>query len=118
MKKGFIYRIKDLSNDNFYIGATHSCRGFSHRCQQHKNDYKRYCNKNLNYRSYFDILQNNDYEYDILQEIEVEDYDDLLNAECIMLNWAKVSDVGDKLVNKCLMKRRFEEINCNLGNIL
>ena len=117
MINGWIYKIKDLTNDNIYIGSTMSKFGFKHRCGQHKNDLKRYLNGTLNYRAYFEVMQNDNYEYSILQELEDCCKDDLLNTECITINQYRVY-YQDKLVNKCLMTKRFNELNCNLNNIL
>tara|TARA_R110000824_G_scaffold93164_1_gene225525 strand:+ start:698 stop:877 length:180 start_codon:yes stop_codon:yes gene_type:complete len=59
-------------------------------------------------------MKNNNYEYTILEEGEVADHHDKLDKECI---WINLYD-SDKLVNKNKMTKRFQEINCNMNNIL
>jgi len=115
--KGYIYKITDKTTNNFYIGSTGGKNGFKQRKAQHINDTKRVKKNQLNFRTYCDIIENNDYEYEIIHEVTFEDKEDLLNAECIQINHHKV-EYGDLLVNKVLMKKRFDELNCNLGNIL
>ena len=115
--KGYIYKITDKSTDNFYIGSTGGKTGLPQRKAQHINDTKRVANNKLNFRTYCDIIANNDYEYEIISEINDCSKEDLLNAECIQLNLHKVH-YGDLLVNKILMKKRFDELNCDLGNII
>ena len=115
--KGYIYKITDKSTDNFYIGSTGGKNGLPQRKAQHINDTKRVANNKLNFRTYCDIIANNDYEYEIISEINDCSKEDLLNAECIQLNLHKVH-YGDLLVNKILMKKRFDELNCDLGNII
>jgi len=117
MVKCYIYKIIDKTNNNIYIGSTASKFGCKHRYSQHKNDLQRYMDGSLNYRSYMDIIINNNYEYEIIEECDFTDYDEQLNKECIYLNIYK-SLYSDKLVNKCLMTKRFDDINCNLGGIL
>ncbi len=114
--KGFVYQLKDNTNGNVYIGSTMSKKGLNHRRDQHKNDYKRYCNEKLNYRSSFDIIMNNDYSYEILQEFEDCCKEDLLNAECITINNFK--SFNDKCVNRCIYKKRFTELQEDCGWIL
>ena len=75
MINGWIYMIKDLTNNNIYVGSTMSKFGFKHRCGQHKNDLKRYLKQStisnkfnkaksritvyfLNYHSYIFLLDN------------------------------------------------------------
>ena len=43
--KLWIYQITDLTNGNYYIGSSCSCKGFNHRKSQHKNDLVRFNNQ-------------------------------------------------------------------------
>ena len=114
MVQGFVYKITDNTTNKFYIGSTMSCKGFNHRKSQHKNDYIRYTNGNLNYRSYFDILENDDYSYEIIYTIEDCNKSDLYDSECVGLNSYK-SLYPELLVNKYLMKNRFQRIQEDCG---
>ena len=56
-KNGKIYKIIDLTNDNFYIGST-TKKYLSQRLEKHRTNYKCYLEGKTNYVSSYEILSN------------------------------------------------------------
>ena len=87
MRKGIIYKITDNTNNNCYYGAT--IQPLFKRKAGHKRDFKRYLNggykdKKQGQYSYsaIDIFKNNNYSYEIVEELETDrDKKDLLERE-------------------------------------
>lgn len=116
MVKGFVYKMIDLDTNKYYIGSTMSKYGFWKRQSQHKNDYLRYWNGTLNYRSYIEVMINDNYKYEIIQEIDNCCKEDLFDAECISINNA--IDFDDGCVNKQRMLKRWNRIQEECGWII
>ena len=67
---GVIYAIKDNTNKNIYIG---SCLDFNHRKQTHESSFKH----GKNETTAFLILQNKNYEWEILEKVTFDDIKEL-----------------------------------------
>lgn len=68
---GKIYKIVDNTNNNIYIGST--CEPtLLKRLNKHKSDYKRYVEKGIKYTTSFEIIKNNDYKIELIEEILCE----------------------------------------------
>jgi hypothetical protein len=66
---GKIYKIIDNTNNNIYVGST--CEPtLLKRLNKHKSDYKRYISNGSRYTTSYDILKNNDYNIELLEEVE------------------------------------------------
>ncbi len=116
MVKGYIYKILDNETGKYYIGSSMSKYGMNQRKSQHKNDYLRYWNGELNYRTYFDVMINDDYEYEILHEIADCNKEDLFDCECIYIN--NSLSFNDGCVNRSRMLKRFNRIQEEAGWII
>lgn len=81
---GYIYYILDLTNADMYIG---SCKKefWSHRKSKHKGQYN-YCISN-------EIIKNNNYIFEILEENEFNSLEDLRKKEQLYIN-------NNKCINK------------------
>ena len=74
-----IYKIVDNTNDNIYIGST--CKTLKTRLSVHKYDYKRFLKGIFNNIKSFDILKNNDYKIELLEDCEIKTKQELLARE-------------------------------------
>ena len=74
-----IYKIIDNTNDNIYIGST--CQSLKKRLSEHKNDYKRFLKGLFNNVTSFDILKNNDYKIELLENCDIKTKQELLQRE-------------------------------------
>ena len=101
-KKGIVYMIWCNTTNTGYIG--HTIQGLQCRAYKHRNDYVRFINNRLNYRTYFDIISNDNYEHSILEEFTYQDRSELFNKEALWID--KKTKEGVTLVNKLLMKGR------------
>lgn len=87
MRKGIIYKITDNTNNDCYYGAT--IQSLHARISGHKRDFKRYCNGGYRnkLKSHYcytatKIFKNDDFKYDIVEEIETDnDKKQLLERE-------------------------------------
>ena len=103
MRKGIIYKITDNTNDNCYYGAT--IQRLHQRISGHKRDYKRYCNggyKNKSQSQYtysaIDIFKNNNYSYEIVEEIETdENKKELLDRELFYIRTCPCVNISGKI---------------------
>lgn len=101
-KKGIVYMIWCNTTNTGYIG--HTIQGLQCRAYKHRNDYVRFINNKLNYRTYFDIISNDNYEHSILEEFNYQDRSELFNKEAMWID--KKTKEGVTLVNTNLMKKR------------
>ena len=62
-----IYKIVDNTNDNIYIGST--CKTLQRRLSKHKSDYKRFLKGLRRNITSFDILKNNNYKIELLEDV-------------------------------------------------
>ena len=77
--KGYIYRIIDNTNGNIYYGST--INKINIRLTKHKTDYKGYLEGNRNYTTSFSIIKNNNYKYELVEEVECETKYELYTRE-------------------------------------
>ena len=77
---GKIYKIVDNTNNNIYIGST--CEStLSKRLSKHKSDYKRYVDKGIKYISSFDIIKNDNYKIELIEDVSCENKYELHDRE-------------------------------------
>ena len=74
-----IYKIVDNTNDNIYIGST--CKTLKTRLSVHKSDYKRFLKGLYNNVKSFDIIKNNDYKIELLEDCNIKTKQELLTRE-------------------------------------
>ena len=74
-----IYKIVDKTNDKIYIGST--CRTLKARLASHKSDYKRYLKGLIRNVKSFDIIKNDNYEIELLENCEVRTKEELFAKE-------------------------------------
>ena len=74
-----IYKIVDNTNDNIYIGST--CKTLKTRLSKHKCDYKRFLKGLCGNIKSFDILKNNDYKIELLEDCDIKTKQELLARE-------------------------------------
>ena len=99
---GIIYMIWCNTTNKGYVG--HTKQGLKCRSHKHRNDFKRYTDGRLNYRTYFDIIKHDNYEHSILEEFKYQERTELFNKEALWMD--KKTKEGVTLVNKILMKKR------------
>jgi hypothetical protein len=92
---GKIYKILDLTNDNFYIGST-TKEYLSQRLEKHRTHYKDYLQGKHHYMSSFEILTNENYKILLLEHCSCVSKDDLRTREQYYMDKLKC----DKMVNK------------------
>jgi hypothetical protein len=66
---GKIYKIVDNTNNNIYIGST--TQTILKRLQNHKRNYENYLNDKYHYVTSFEIIKNNDYKIELLEDCNV-----------------------------------------------
>ena len=74
-----IYKIVDNTNNNVYIGST--CCSLKKRLSVHKSNYKRFLKGLCNNVRSFNILKNNDYKIELLEDCEIKTKEELLARE-------------------------------------
>ena len=74
-----IYKIVDNINNNIYIGST--CSSLNQRLSEHKSIYKRFLKGLCNNVRSFNILKNNDYKIELLEDCEIKTKEELLARE-------------------------------------
>ena len=82
-------KITDNSNQNVYIGST--CKTLKERLSQHKSNYKSYLNGLYHNVTSFDIIKNNDYKIESIENCNIKTKQELFareryfieNNECI-----------------------------------
>jgi hypothetical protein len=89
---GKIYKIIDATNGDVYIGST--CKTLEERLKAHQYNYKSYLNGDLKYMSSYNILKNNNYSIELLEncvcesKIELKERERfyILNNKCVNRN--------------------------------
>lgn len=80
MKIGYIYVVKNKNLPNqIYIGSTQ--KNINYRLMKHKWNHSAYLKGQYRYYSVFDLLKDNDYYIELLDEIEFDDIHELENLE-------------------------------------
>ena len=113
-----IYKIVDNTNDNLYIGST--CNSLKRRLQTHKDDYKRFL-KGLYYNTKsFDIIKNDNYKIELLEDCNIKTKQELIareryyieNNECLNKYIPGRSQKEYRDANKDKLNEKFE---CECG---
>ena len=89
-----IYKIVDDTDGNIYIGST--VQTLAQRLSGHRANYKCYLNNKKNYTSSFDIIKNNNYHIELLEQcnfqnrfqLERREGDYIRDNECVNKNIA------------------------------
>ena len=96
-QKGKIYKIVDLGTDECYIGST--CEStLARRLADHVSKYKRYKEgkaRNFKYITSFDILENDNYDIQLIENFPCESRDELHAREG---HWIKKIDCVNKFI--------------------
>ena len=79
LDKGKIYQIVDNTNNNIYIGST--CKTLKERLSEHKCSYKRFLKGLFPIVKSFDILKNDDYQIELLENCDIKTKQELLARE-------------------------------------
>jgi len=98
---GKIYKIECLTTGLIYVGSTTKER-LSQRLVQHREDYKRHLKGNYNYTRSFDILKNDNYRIELLEEVNCDTKDQLHSREGHYIR-------SLECVNKTITKRTKQE---------
>jgi len=76
---GKIYKLIDNTNGNIYIGST--CTSLKERLQGHKDNYLEHKKKVNNGSTSYNIIKNNDYKIELLENFPCKSKQELLNKE-------------------------------------
>ena len=79
LDKAKIYKIIDNTNDNIYIGST--CKTLKERLIRHKCSYKSFLKGLNNNIKSFDILKNDDYHIELLENCNIKTKQELIARE-------------------------------------
>ena len=116
-----VYKIVDNTNAKIYIGST--CNSLETRLSRHKNNYKRFLKGLCNNVTSFDIIKNNDYKIELLEDCEIKTKPELLareryfieNNECLNKyipgRTKKEWDIANKDKKKAYRDTNKEKIN-------
>ena len=74
-----IYKIIDNTNNNIYIGST--CDSLKNRLSKHKASYKIFLKGLINNIKSFDIMKNNNYKIELLENCDIKTKQELLQRE-------------------------------------
>ena len=74
-----IYKIVDDTNNNIYIGST--CQSLKTRLTHHKSNYKAYLKGLYCNTTSFDIIKNNDYKIELLENCNITTKQELIARE-------------------------------------
>jgi hypothetical protein len=77
--KGIIYAIKSKQTDNIYIGST--LNTIKERMKNHRGDYNKYKLGTHRYMTSFKLLEYDDYYYEIIEELDINDKKELHKKE-------------------------------------
>jgi hypothetical protein len=77
--KAKIYKIIDNTNDNVYVGST--CKTLTKRLARHVKDYKYYLNGDKKYMSSYKILENKDFNIQLIEIYPCNSRDELHKRE-------------------------------------
>ena len=110
-----IYKIVDNTNDNIYIGST--CKTLKTRLSEHKSDYKRFLKGVYGYTKSFDIIKNNDYNIELLEDCNIKTKKELFererffieNNECLNKNIPVLTDKETQQYQKDYQKEYYND---------
>jgi len=124
-KNGKIYKIIDLTNDNFYIGST-TKKYLSQRLEKHRTNYKCYLEGKTNYVSSYEILSNENYKIYLLENAPCASRDELRMREqywidrlnCIKMVNKRKAFIRDDEIKECKSKNQQKYYEKNKDKIL
>lgn len=106
MKIGYVYGVKNTSLPNkIYIGSTQ--KPINHRLMKHKWNYNAFKKNQYPYYSVFDLLQDNNYFIELLDEIEFDEIYELENLE-----YEYMKKYQNECINKKVNKQKNKIICC------
>ena len=95
-----IYKIIDNTNGNEYIGST--CQSLKRRLSIHKSGYKRFLNGlGYNVKS-FDIIKNDDYKIELIENCDIKTKQELISQERFFIE-------NNECINKVIPGRTDKE---------
>jgi len=100
LDKAKIYKIIDNTNDNVYIGST--CCSLKRRLSVHKSLYKMFLKGLYNNVRSFDIIKNDDYKIELLEDCNIKTKHELLVRERFYIE-------NNNCLNKCIPGRSIKE---------
>jgi hypothetical protein len=78
-ENGKIYKVVCNKTNLIYIGST--CRPLNKRLIDHRQSYRQFLNQNYNNHSIFEIIKNNDYKIELVEQFPCENKQELLKKE-------------------------------------
>jgi len=124
--KGKIYKLINNKNNNIYVGST--CKDTIETILvKHKYDYNRYLKTNTKYITSFEIIKNNNYKIELIEELDINEISELQLRECYWID--KINcinnnkpnnyiNVGRSNYNKLYKEKdkdNFNVVICNCG---
>ena len=100
LNKAKIYKIVDNTNNNIYIGST--CDSLKNRLSKHKASYKRFLKGLFPIVKSFDIIKNNDYQIELLENCDIKTKQELLTRERYYIE-------NNECLNKVIPSRSIKE---------
>ena len=100
LNNGKIYKIVDNINQNVYIGST--CDSLKQRLSDHKSNYKAYLNGGRGYTRSLNIIKNNNYKIELLENCDIKTKQELLARERFYID-------NNECVNKIIPGRTQKE---------
>ena len=100
LDKAKIYKIVDNTNDNKYIGST--CCSLKRRLSYHKKDYKRFLKGLCSNVKSFEIIKNDNYKIELLEDCDIKTKQELLTRERFYIE-------NNNCLNKCIPVRTKKE---------
>ena len=76
---GKIYKLIDNTNGDIYFGST--CKSLKERLGNHKKHYNKYIKTNVKRTASYDIIKNNDYKIELLENFPCKSKQELLSKE-------------------------------------
>jgi len=84
MKTGRIYIIRSSCTSDVYIGSTDVT--LKKRLQKHKNDFRKYLNEKFCYITSYELICQDDYRIELLEEIQFDEDSELVAVEQQYIN--------------------------------
>lgn len=103
-QNGKIYKITCNVFNIVYVGST--VTSLRDRLYKHKNNYKSYCNGNYHYQTSFKVLENDDYDIELIEDYPCESLDELLKREGY---WIKKIDCCNKQIAGRKKKQYYQD---------
>ena len=99
-----IYKIVDNTNGNIYVGST--TKTIEKRLKKHKKDYKSYLNGKYSFVTSFKILENDDYQIELIEDFPCDDKKQLFEREGY---WIKNNNCVNKIIVGRTDKQYYED---------